>query len=196
MKNVPNALTISRIVLTPILLVLLFSGTLLGQVGALVLFILAALSDYLDGKLARSYGVRSRLGQFLDPFADKVLVLGTFIALSVMLPALVPWWAVALIALRDVAVTGLRMWVEAQGRTLRTIPMAKAKTSLQLAFLIGMLVLLAAQRLPGRLAELADGVLASAIPFVVLMVVVVVTVFTGVWYLLHQEYVPPTQFNG
>ncbi len=196
MKNVPNALTISRIVLTPILLVLLFSGTLLGQVGALVLFILAALSDYLDGKLARSYGVRSRLGQFLDPFADKVLVLGTFIALSVMLPALVPWWAVALIALRDVAVTGLRMWVEAQGRTLRTIPMAKAKTSLQLVFLIGMLVLLAAQRLPGRLAELADGVLASAIPFVVLMVVVVVTVFTGVWYLLHQEYVPPTQFNG
>ncbi len=196
MKNVPNALSISRIVLTPILLVLLFSGTLLGQVGALVLFILAALSDYLDGKLARSYGVRSRLGQFLDPFADKVLVLGTFIALSVMLPALVPWWAVALIALRDVAVTGLRMWVEAQGRTLRTIPMAKAKTSLQLAFLIGMLVLLAAQRLPGRLAELADGVLASAIPFVVLMVVVVVTVFTGVWYLLHQEYVPPTQFNG
>ncbi len=196
MKNVPNALTISRIVLTPILLVLLFSGTLLGQVGALVLFILAALSDYLDGKLARSYGVRSRLGQFLDPFADKVLVLGTFIALSVMLPALVPWWAVALIALRDVAVTGLRMWVEAQGRTLRTIPMAKAKTSLQLAFLIGMLVLLAAQRLPGRLAELADGVLASAIPFVVLMVVVVVTVFTGVWYLLHQEYVPPAQFNG
>ncbi len=196
MKNVPNALTISRIVLTPILLVLLFSGTLLGQVGALVLFILAALSDYLDGKLARSYGVRSRLGQFLDPFADKVLVLGTFIALSVMLPALVPWWAVALIALRDVAVTGLRMWVEAQGRTLRTIPMAKAKTSLQLAFLIGMLVLLAAQRLPGRLAELADGVLASAIPFVVLMVVVVVTVLTGVWYLLHQEYVPPTQFNG
>ncbi len=196
MKNVPNALTISRIVLTPILLVLLFSGTLLGQVGALVLFILAALSDYLDGKLARSYGVRSRLGQFLDPFADKVLVLGTFIALSVMLPALVPWWAVALIALRDVAVTGLRMWVEAQGRTLRTIPMAKAKTSLQLVFLIGMLVLLAAQRLPGRLAELADGVLASAIPFVVLMVVVVVTVFTGVWYLLHQEYVPPAQFNG
>ena len=72
MKFVPNALTISRIVVTPILLVLLFWDTLVGQGSALVLFILAAISDYFDGKLARTYGVPTRLGQFLDPFADKV----------------------------------------------------------------------------------------------------------------------------
>lgn len=196
MKFVPNALTISRIVLTPVVLVLLFSDTLLGQLGALVLFILAALSDYLDGKLARSLGVRSRLGQFLDPFADKVLVLGTFVALAVRIPEIVPWWAVALIALRDVTVTILRMWTESRGKTLRTIPMAKTKTTLQLVFLIGILTLLTARWLPGVLARVATWVLDSTIPFALLMLVVAVTVFTGLWYFFRKEYVSPAQFNG
>ena len=196
MNFVPNAITIGRIVLTPILLVLLFWDTLAGQGGALVLFIIAAISDYLDGKLARRFGARSRLGQFLDPFADKVLVLGTFMALVFLIPHVVPWWAVALIALRDVVVTALRMWEESHGRTLRTIPMAKTKTTLQLVFLIGVLLLLTARHLPGVVANAAVWVLQSLIPFVLLMVVVALTMFTGLWYLFKKEYVSPVQFNG
>lgn len=198
MKSLPNAITIARIVLTPILLGLLFLNTFLGYLGALVLFILAAVSDYVDGKIARTYGVRSRLGQFLDPFADKVLVLGTFAALAFLLPHIVPWWAVALIALRDVAITGLRMWAEARGHTLRTIPLAKAKTTLQLVFLIGILVLLAGRhhRMPEVLSRMAVWVLDSSIPFILLMVVVVVTVFTGIWYFFNTQYVPPAKFEG
>lgn len=195
MKYVPNTLTIGRIIITPILLVLIFSGTLLGTSVALGLFILAALSDWLDGTLARRYGVRSRLGQFLDPFADKVLVLGTFVALVMLVPEVVPWWAVVLIALRDVAVTGLRTWIERQGRTMRTIPMAKLKTLFQLFFLIGMLALIAGRHLPGAPGAFALDLLYSGIPFYILMLVVAVTVFTGVWYFTHQEYVPPSQFN-
>ncbi len=195
MKYVPNALTIGRIVVTPILLALLFWDTLAGQGGALVLFILAAISDYFDGKLARSLGARSRLGQFLDPMADKVLVLGTFTALAFLIPQVVPWWAVALIALRDVVVTALRMWAESKGRTLRTIPMAKTKTTLQLVFLISILVMLTAQHLPGILAEIAVWVLQSVIPFILLMAVVALTLYTGLWYLFKKDYVSPTQFN-
>ncbi|MFQ5570712.1 MAG: CDP-alcohol phosphatidyltransferase family protein [Rhodothermales bacterium] len=196
MKFVPNAITIARIVLTPILLVMMMSNTLFGLGGALVLFIIAAITDYFDGKLARALGVRSRLGQFLDPFADKVLVLGTFTALAFLIPEIVPWWAVALIALRDVVVTVLRMWEESRGRTLRTVPMAKTKTTLQLIFLIGILVLLTAGKLRGAVAEAALWVLESAIPFILLMVVVALTVFTGLWYLFNKEYVSPAQFNG
>ena len=195
MKYVPTALTIGRIVVTPILLALLFWDTLAGQGGALVLFILAAISDYFDGKLARSLGAHSRLGQFLDPMADKVLVLGTFTALAFLIPQVVPWWAVALIALRDVVVTALRMWAESKGRTLRTIPMAKTKTTLQLVFLIGILVMLTAQHLPGILAEIAVWVLQSVIPFILLMAVVALTLYTGLWYLFNKDYVSPTQFN-
>jgi CDP-diacylglycerol--glycerol-3-phosphate 3-phosphatidyltransferase len=196
MKFVPNVLTITRIVLTPVLLVLLFTDTLWAQGGALAVFVVAAISDYLDGRLARSLSARSRLGQFLDPLADKVLVLGTFIALAVLLPRIVPWWAVVLIALRDVAVTMLRSWLEAKGQSLRTIPMAKAKTTLQLVFLIGMLALLAARHLPGLIGEGAAWVLGSVIPFAVLVLVVVVTVLTGVWYFVNQERVPSSRFDG
>ncbi len=196
MKYVPNALTIGRIVVTPILLALLFWDTLAGQGGALVLFILAAISDYFDGKLARSLGARSRLGQFLDPMADKVLVLGTFTALAFLIPQVVPWWAVALIALRDVVVTALRMWAESKGRTLRTIPMAKTKTTLQLVFLIGILVMLTARHLPGILAEIAVWVLQSVIPFILLMAVVALTLYTGLWYIFNKDYVSPAQFNS
>ena len=196
MKYVPNALTIGRIIVTPILLALLFWDTLAGQGGALVLFILAAISDYFDGKLARTLGARSRLGQFLDPMADKVLVLGTFTALAFLIPEVVPWWAVALIALRDVVVTALRMWAEAKGRTLRTIPMAKTKTTLQLVFLIGVLVMLTARHLPGILAEIAVWVLQSVIPFILLMAVVALTLYTGLWYIFNKDYVSPAQFNS
>lgn len=193
MKFIPNALTIARIVLTPVLLLMLLSETLLGHVGALVLFILAAISDYYDGKIARRYEVRSRLGQFLDPLADKILVLGTFAVLSFMLPEIVPWWAVVLIALRDLAVTLLRTWTESHGRTLRTLSIAKWKTTVQLAFLIGLLVALVARQpeMPSQIASSAAWLLDSLIPFIILMGVVALTVFTGIWYFFNQETVSP-----
>lgn len=196
MKHVPNALTIGRIVVTPVLLVLLLTETLLGQALGLTLFVLAAISDYLDGKIARSYEVKSRLGQFLDPFADKVLVLGTFTVLIFLLPDAVPWWAVALIALRDLLVTVMRSWAEAHGRSLRTLPMAKTKTAVQLTFLITILVVMLAARLPGVLGQVGQWILASWIPFAGMMVVTVFTVLTGVLYLLRQEYSSPARSNG
>src|SRR5690606_37086076 len=134
---------------TPVVLWLLLTGKLSGQVWALVLFIVAATSDYLDGRLARDFGVRSRLGQVLDPLADKILVLGTFAVLAIMMPAVVPWWAVGVILFRDVAVTVMRSWAESRGRSLRTSGAARAKTAAQLTFLIAMLVLLIATNIPG-----------------------------------------------
>ncbi len=182
MRHLPNALTIARIALTPVLLVLLLSGTFTGQLAALGLFVAAAISDYLDGKLARSFRARSRLGQFLDPFADKVLVLGTFICLAVLLPEQVPWWAVGIIAARDLLVTGLRTWVEARGRSLRTLPMAKTKTTVQLVFLMGMLMLLVLRRLPGALGRYAEQILEGPLPLLLLIGLVALTVLTGLWY--------------
>lgn len=188
MKYVPNALTIGRIVVTPVMLVLLLSNTLLGLLGALGLFVFAAVSDYLDGKIARSYKARSRLGQFLDPLADKVLVLGTFVALIFIIPEIVTWWAVLLIALRDVTVTVLRMWVEARGRSLRTLPIAKAKTAVQITFLIAVLLLLVGSKLSGATGDLARRILDGPLPFIALLLVVAFTVITGLLYLMRQEY--------
>lgn len=186
MRYVPNVITIGRILLTPVLLVLLLFNTLSSLAGALVLFVIAAVSDYVDGQLARRWKARSRLGQFLDPLADKILVLGTFAALVVLIPTVVPWWAVVLIALRDVVITAYRTWAEAHGRTLRTLPIAKAKTTLQLLFLTGILLLLATSKVPGSVGRSARWFLESPIPYGLLLFVVAFTVGTGIWYFLYQ----------
>ncbi|MDZ4698961.1 MAG: CDP-diacylglycerol--glycerol-3-phosphate 3-phosphatidyltransferase [Rhodothermales bacterium] len=187
MKNVPNAITIARIVLTPVVLFLLFSESFAGRLGAFVVFVIAAISDYYDGKLARSYAVPSRLGQFLDPFADKILVLGTFTALALLIPHVVPWWAVALIAVRDLAVTLLRAWNESRGRSLKTLPLAKAKTTVQLTFLIATLLLMTMTKMAGAVGAYANWLLGSVIPFICLLFVVGFTVWTGVLYVLKRE---------
>lgn len=196
MRYLPNVLTIIRIVITPLMLVLLMSNTLVGQAWAFVLFVIAAVSDYLDGKLARSYKARSRLGQFLDPLADKVLVLGTFAALAYLIPQVIPWWAVGLIALRDLSVTVLRARAESRGRSIRTLKIAKSKTVVQLVYLIIVLLLLAGAKAPGDVGRLAAELLLSPIPFVVLLGVVAFTIITGIVYLLRQEYNSPAKLNG
>lgn len=187
MKHVPNALTIVRILVTPIILYMLFRGTLAGHAWALTLFVLASISDWLDGQLARKFRVKSRLGQFLDPMADKVLVLGTFAVLLWLYPEHVPWWAVLVIALRDAAVTGLRMVLERKGRSLTTRRSAKWKTAAQLTFLIGYLLNLTLTHVPGALGQGANWLLAGPFYFWLLIVVAAVTVFTGIEYFRDYE---------
>lgn len=185
LRHIPNVLTVGRILVTPLLLLLLSVPSQAGQMSAVCLFVLASLSDYYDGVLARRLGVRSRLGQYLDPLADKVLVLGTFIALALEAPDLVPWWAVTAIALRDVAVTALRSWTEAHGRTLHTYRVAKAKTMIQVAFLFGVLVLRAATYLSPPFRGGAEWVLYdSGLPGLALIGVVGFTLATGALYLV------------
>lgn len=188
MKYVPNALTIGRIILAPVVLAfLLFADSLGGRLVALALFVIAAISDYLDGKLARKLNVGSRLGQFLDPLADKILVIGTFIGLAILMPRLVPWWAVALIAARDAFVTGLRTWKESRGRSLRTLNVAKAKTTVQLVFLIATLIIWAAAAWDGILADYASLILDSSALWYAMLFVTAFTVWTGLVYLVKGE---------
>lgn len=182
MRHLPNALTILRMLVAPVILWLLLDHGFWTHFWALVLFVLAAISDYVDGRLARTWQADSRLGQFLDPLADKLLVLGTFVALAVIVPHLVPWWAVVLVALRDVAVTALRSWNEARGRSVKTLYAAKVKTAVQLTYLIALLVFLAAAHLPGSVGAVARWVLSSPVPLVLLIGVVVVTLGTGALY--------------
>ncbi len=187
MKHVPNALTITRMVVTPILLVLLFADSLAAQAWALGLFVFASISDWADGTLARRFGVGSRLGQFLDPIADKVLVLGTFAALIFILPDDVSWWLVAIIAFRDLAVTVYRVVLKRSGRVLTTSRNAKWKTAAQLTFLISVLVFLTAQRTVEPVVGWMDALFASGALFWALVVVAMITVWTGIEYFISPD---------
>lgn len=185
LRYIPNLLTVGRILVTPLLFLLLTVPSQAGQMSAVLLFVLATLSDYYDGVLARRFGVRSRLGQYLDPLADKILILGTFTALALQSPDLIPWWAVVAIALRDVVVTGLRSWAEAYGQTLHTYYVAKAKTMVQVAFLFGILVLRAGTHLSPPFRQGARWVLyESTLPGLALTLVVGFTLATGALYVI------------
>lgn len=188
MRYVPNVISALRIALTPLVIFFVLQDAAWARLTAFLLLLIGAGSDYLDGMVARRMQAQSRLGRFLDPLADKVLVLGTFGALAWLYPATVPWWAVALLALRDLAVTGLRMRAESVGRSLRTWKLAKSKTALQLIFLSVVLLLRVLEVGTGSTAEWTSHILDSPLLFWVLMGVVFVTLATGMGYMARNDY--------
>lgn len=146
--NLPNAITLSRLVMTVVFVVAVSADHAGGHLLALVMFCLAATSDWLDGFLARRLGLVTPLGKLLDPLADKILVCTGFVFLSV--EGLCPVWATALIIGREFLVTGLRQIAVEAGQVLAADRLGKWKTTFQLAFCIAALVWLAFEPFAGR----------------------------------------------
>jgi CDP-diacylglycerol--glycerol-3-phosphate 3-phosphatidyltransferase len=145
LMNLPNALTVSRIFLVPLLVVVLltkFEGELiLGVRKELVgagIFGLASLTDWLDGYLARRRKQVTALGELIDPLADKLLTLAAFISLVQM--GLAPAWMVAIIMGRDFAVTGLRHVAYARGVAIPASTLGKAKMAAQVTAILALIL--------------------------------------------------------
>jgi len=131
-KNVPNLLTVGRILLVPILVTVLFTKFPGKEWFGLGLFLFAALTDFLDGFIARRTGHVSRLGQLLDPAADKILMASAFISLVELNPTVTPAWMVALILAREFAVGALRSVAAAEGVVIPAGWSGKVKTVVQI----------------------------------------------------------------
>jgi len=132
--NLPNAITLSRLVLTGVFVAGTAAGTTAGHWIALVSFVIAAVSDFLDGWLARRMNLVTSMGKLLDPLADKILVSAAFIYLSAQ--GLCPVWVTVLIISREFLVTGLRQIAVEAGQVLAADQLGKWKTTFQLAFCI------------------------------------------------------------
>jgi CDP-diacylglycerol---glycerol-3-phosphate 3-phosphatidyltransferase len=134
----PNLLTGARIAAVPVVMLLLFfPGPLASFLGALC-FLVAGATDFLDGFLARRHRMVSRLGKFMDPLADKLLVSAALIMLIPL--GRVPAWMAFIIVGREIAVTGLRGLAAAEGIILAPDRWAKAKTFLQMAALTALIL--------------------------------------------------------
>ena len=136
--NIPNAVTIARIMLIPVFLVVLFSEIPHGDVWAVGVFALAAGTDKLDGYLARRRNSVTAAGMFLDPLADKLLISSALIAL-VSLDRVSAWVAMVIIG-REFAVSGLRLVGIAQGVSIPASRMGKLKTASQTLAVLFLLV--------------------------------------------------------
>ena len=143
--NLPNALTVTRIFLVPLLVVVLltkFEGRLIlgirKELVAAAIFGLASLTDWLDGYLARRRKQVTALGQIMDPMADKLLTSAAFISLIQM--GLAPAWMVAIIIGREFAVTALRSIAYARGVAIPASPLGKVKMAAQVIAILALIL--------------------------------------------------------
>ncbi|MFM2196787.1 MAG: CDP-diacylglycerol--glycerol-3-phosphate 3-phosphatidyltransferase [Verrucomicrobiota bacterium] len=138
--NLPNAITVSRLFLTAGFILFVSQQGTWGHFIALILFIIAAISDFVDGWLARKMNLVTPLGKLLDPLADKILVCSAFVYLSAA--ELCPVWVTTLIIGREFLVTGLRQIAIEAGQVLAADRLGKWKTGFQLTYLIAGMIML------------------------------------------------------
>jgi cardiolipin synthase len=158
MQHVPNLITVGRLLAVPVAVWLILSDHL---ALAFWLFLLAAISDGLDGMIARLFRARTSLGAWLDPLADKALLVGSFIAMAAV--GLVPLWLAALVLLRDVTIIvglGVLLVLLRERLSIQPLWVGKLNTALQLALVVLVLAVYGAKLLPEDYvlpAELAVG---------------------------------------
>ena len=135
--NLPNALTVVRILLVPVLVAALLVETPNGSTIAAVVFALAAVTDGLDGYIARSRRTITTFGKVMDPVADKLLIAAALVSL-VSLDRLEPWVAMVIIA-REFAVSGLRIAAAQEGAVIAASPLGKVKTIVQVVAVLALI---------------------------------------------------------
>lgn len=183
----PNIISMVRVVIAPIFLVLMIRGNPEEIKIAAWLFIIGALSDYFDGWLARRYNEVTSLGKFLDPLADKVLTVSAFGAFYMI--DIIPLWMLIIIALRDIASTLLRVLADNINRPVITSGPAKAKTFLQMTFIIYILILLYIYN-SGLIAQdlrLVHNLIYSELTFYLAMIITSFTMWTLLDYFINNK---------
>lgn len=165
--NLPNKLSLLRIGLIPITVALLYPRTPVCNVLATIVFALAALTDFLDGHIARSRNLVTDFGKFVDPVADKLLVLSTMIML--IQHGLMLAWVVVLILARELCVDGLRMVAVGKGKVIAAGKLGKIKTVSQIVLTLWLMI----TRVP---------IMQSGFAMLLTLWVLVITVWSGVEY--------------
>jgi CDP-diacylglycerol--glycerol-3-phosphate 3-phosphatidyltransferase len=143
--NWANRLTLGRLALTVLFVLSLSSNWAYARTIALVLFVLAGMSDYFDGEIARRYGIVTKFGKLMDPLVDKVMMAAAFICLVPL--GAVPAWVATIVVARDFLITGLRLLASSEGVVLPAEKLGKHKTSWQIATVVFFLLLLTAHEL-------------------------------------------------
>ena len=151
--NLANRLTISRLILTVLFVAALNSNWIYGRTAALIIFLLAGVTDFFDGEIARRYGSVTNFGKLMDPLVDKIMMAAAFISLVPL--GAIPAWAATTVVARDFLITGLRLMASARGQILPAERLGKHKTSWQIITVVFFLVLLSAREL--KYAETGNG---------------------------------------
>ncbi len=191
----PNQLTVMRIILTPVFFFLFLSGEPLLQQISLLVFLIAAITDWYDGWLARKFNYITNWGKFLDPLADKILTSAAFLAFVFV--DILPLWMVIIIITRDIFITLLRAYSDYKGKLFAASNTAKLKTFFQMTFLYYILVLyvLRTVEILSPYEEIFNLLLDPTAIYIAMVFVTAFTLFTGVQYLYSNRTIIKSLFN-
>jgi CDP-diacylglycerol--glycerol-3-phosphate 3-phosphatidyltransferase len=181
--TLPNQLTILRIILSPVFLFFFLSDVIWMKQVSVIIYIVAALSDWYDGWLARKFNYITSWGKFWDPLADKILTSAAFIGFAIV--DLVPWWMVIIIVGRDVIITLLRVFADMKNYVFTTSYYAKWKTLLQMVFLYYLLILFVAQyshEINALYGDLILILLNKQLIYFVALSITLITLHSGILY--------------
>lgn len=184
--NIANTLTLMRIALTPVFIIFLFYDHPYAKLWALMVFLVASITDAFDGYFARKHDQVTEQGRFLDPLADKILVLSALISFAVL--EVIPYWMVSLIVFRDMFITGLRVVMNKNGFQMVTSNIAKAKTTVQIVIIVTILLYLGSARLPfDWSADYIMIIREFELIYYLTLVVTLFTVYTGIAYIYDNR---------
>jgi len=186
--NLPNKITLTRIFLVFVFMAFLFLNGLPAKIMALVIFIIAALTDYLDGFIAKRYNIVTDFGKIMDPLADKIMTLAAFLAFVEM--KLIPAWMVVIIITRELIITSIRIVAFRNNEVLPAGRVGKHKTVSQMASIILILVFIV-------IKEAGVGVCGfwnasfeywyRQVIFIMMCITVLLTLISGISYLAGNK---------
>ncbi len=184
----PNQLTVLRIILTPVFFILLLSEDVLLKQIALGIFLIAAITDWYDGWLARKFNYITNWGRVWDPLADKILTSSAFIALVIL--GQVELWMVMIILLRDIIITGLRIYSDYRNIAFPTSVYAKWKTFIQMVFLYYLLFVYVGsltKEIYDEHEKLFAILLNEKLVYFTMLFITLLTLHSGLTYLIHNR---------
>jgi len=196
--NLPNKITVVRICMVPIFMIVLYLPFREANLVALIIFILAALTDSLDGHIARSRNLVTNFGKFLDPLADKLLVTAALVALIGM--GKIPSWFATVVIAREFMVTGIRLLANGEGRVIAASIWGKIKTITQIIAISLLLIdstpnfgendVFLAKKITNLVETFSVSPLQNTVGIlavVMIIVAVIITIFSGVDYLVKNK---------
>ena len=186
MKYIPNMLTVLRILFTPLFIFFIFSDIKYSKMLALLIFSLASLTDYFDGFFARKYNVVSEFGKFLDPVADKLLILSAFLSFLFLpvLSSVISIWMFLVILFRDIFITGLKVLLNSTGKKIQTSKFAKFKTAFQMIAVYSILVYLLANKYNS--IDALDQYNAIWFLYILMILTTLMTLISGLRYIIKN----------
>lgn len=186
--NLPNKLTILRMMLVFVFMAFLLSRGIAAKTLALVTFLIASLTDFLDGYIAKKNNMVTDFGKLMDPIADKILILAAFMAFVEM--ELVPAWMVVIIVFREAIITGLRIMALTQGKVLAAEDGGKQKMVSQVLSVLAILFFLifreAGIKVFGFWSDSTERIYKDTI-FILMLITTLLTMISGISYLIKNK---------